>query len=393
MAIAMLNTKEAFLIAALLCFVIFLLLFSVKQDRIHGVRQLLLACVLGMAGNILYAFGREMPVFVAYEVANAVYAAASVAVLISYRQLFGARFSLPVMSCSVLLLAGTTGYFHYVVDSFDARTIAVSVFHAAIAGLIARTVLKSHDYHGRLRYPAAYVLCMCALIGGGHLYRVARHLFVAELPRSLLEPSSWNVLFLSAGAFALPCLMLGGLLIAHCRIVTTVENAANLDFLTRAWSRRAFHEHGPRILERSRYSGQALALLLIDLDNLKPTNDTFGHAAGDAALTDFVRHSRTALRPVDFLARIGGDEFALLLPETDLIAAVGVGRRLQAVIAAAQSGETLPITLSAGASLLRADDTLHTLLARADEALYAAKTSGRNRVLAEAGGRIAKLVA
>ena len=187
--------------------------------------------------------------------------------------------------------------------------------------------------------------------------------------------------------------MLGGLLLAHCRIVTSIENAANCDFLTGAWSRRAFHETGPRLMERSRYDKQPLALLLIDLDNLKPTNDTYGHAAGDTALTDFVRLSRTALRPVDFLARIGGDEFALLLPETDLIAAVAIGRRMQAVIADAQSGETLQITLSIGVAVLRADDTLHTLVKRADEALYGAKTAGRNRVVTEAGGRVARLVA
>lgn len=389
----MLNTKEAFLIASLFCFVIFLLLFSVKQDRIHGVRQLLLASVLGMAGNVLYAFGRELPVFFAYEAANTVYAAASVAVLVSYRQLFNMRSPVLLMSGSIALLMGITAYFHYVVNSFDARTMVVSGFQVGIASLIALTVLKSRDYKGRSRYPAIYVLCMCALIGGGHLARVVRHALMSDVPQSLLEPSGVNLLFLWANAFALPCLMLGGLLIAHCRIVATVENAANLDFLTGAWSRRAFHESGPRILERSRYSGQALALLLIDLDNLKPTNDTFGHAAGDAALTDFVRYSRTALRPVDFLARIGGDEFALLLPETDLIAAVAVGQRLQDVIAAAQTGETPQITLSVGASMLRADDSLHTLVARADEALYAAKAAGRNRVMAEAGGCIARLVA
>jgi diguanylate cyclase (GGDEF)-like protein len=99
------------------------------------------------------------------------------------------------------------------------------------------------------------------------------------------------------------------------------------------------------------------------------------------------------LRPVDFLARIGGDEFALLLPDTDLIAAVSVARRLQAVIADGQSGETLQITLSVGVAVLHADDTLHTLVTRADEALYAAKGAGRNRVMTEAGGRIARLVA
>ena len=389
----MLNTKEAFLIAALFCFVIFLLLFSVKQDRIHGVRQLLLASVLGMAGNILYAFGREMPVFFAYEAANAVYAAASAAILVSYRQLFGARSLALPMSGSIALLTGVTAYFHYAVDSFDARTIAVSGFQVGIAAIIALTVMKSRDYKGRSRYPAIYVLCMCALIGSGHLARVVRHALVSDVPRSLLEPTGTNLLFLWANAFALPCLMLGGLLIAHCRIVTSIENAANRDFLTGAWSRRAFHETTPKLLECSRGDGQALALLLIDLDNLKPTNDTYGHAAGDAALIDFVRLSRTALRPVDYLARIGGDEFALLLPDTDLSAAVAVGRRLQAVLAAAQSGETLQITLSVGVAVLGADDTLHTLVKRADEALYGAKTAGRNRVVTEAGGRIAKLAA
>lgn len=389
----MLNTKEVFLIAALLCFVIFLLLFSVKQERVHGVRQLLLASVLGMAGNILYAFGREMPVFFAYEVANGVYAASAAVILISYRQLFGRKVSLPMIGTSVVLLVAVTGFFHYVVNSFTARTVAVSLFHGATIGAVAWTILHSRQYQGRSRYPAMYVLGMCVLIGGGHFFRAVRQLFADDVPQSLLEPTTWNVLFLSAGAFALPCLMLGGLLIAHCKIVSTIEDAANRDFLTGAWSRRAFHESGERAVQKAKGDGKPLAVLLIDLDNLKPTNDTYGHAAGDNALISFVLQACGVLRPDDFLARIGGDEFALLLPETDLIAAVAVGRHLQADMASGQREDVIQITLSIGAAMLRPDDTLHTLVARADDALYAAKKAGRNRVVAEAGGRIAKLVA
>lgn len=382
----MLTSKEVFLIAALLCFVMFLVLFSVREYRVRGVNQLLAASLLGVAGNLLYAFGRELPPPLAYEFANGVYAAAFAAAAASYRYLFRRTSLAAYLSGAVLALIALVGLFHYAFDSFLGRTLAVSLFQAGIAAIIARTILQARPQWGPAPYPKLFVLAMCALIAGGHAFRALRQMFGAGVPQSLLETSGWNVLLLSAGAFALPVLLMGALQLAHGRIVTMVKDAVNRDFLTGAWSRRTFFEAGERELARARRAARPLAVVLIDLDNFKPINDTFGHAVGDETLVSFVSRLQEQLRPSDVLARMGGDEFAVLMPEADLPGAFAAAERLKAQLLAQRSARErkAELTFSAGIAALQASDTLASLIERADAALYEAKSKGRNQVVAEA---------
>jgi len=380
----MLGTKEAFLIAALLCFLMFLVVYSVNESRVSGVRELLLGNVFGMAAYILYAFGKELPPLFAYEVANGAYIAASAATLVGYRRLTCRAIRPPWMVALVAAVMASIALFHYVVDSFTLRTLTVSLSQAGIAAAIGMTVASTWRTWPSSRYPLLFILCMCALITGGHLFRSVTQLLDINAPSHLLEPTGWNVLILSAGAFMLPVLTLGGLLLAHRTIVSVAEDAANRDFLTGAWSRRAFFDIGQRELDRAKRSGNALALLLIDLDNFKALNDTGGHAAGDATLLRFAGASNGTLRSIDYLARLGGDEFAVLLPGTRLEGAVSAANRLLMQHPSIdQLNAPAPVTLSIGLAISRDDDTLHTLLQRADKALYAAKAQGRNRLVAD----------
>lgn len=380
----MLGTKEAFLIAALLCFVMFLVVYSVNESRVGGVRELLLGNVFGMAAYILYAFGKELPPLFAFEVANAAYISASAATLVGYRRLTGRAIHPPWIFALVAAVTASIALFHYVVDSFTLRTLVVSLSQAGIAAAIGLTVASKWRGWPSSRYPLLFIICMCAIIAGGHLFRSVAQLLDGNAPRSLLEPTGWNVLILSAGAFMLPVLTLGGLLLAHCTIVAVAEKAANHDFLTGAWSRRAFFDIGTRELERAKRSRSPLALLLIDLDNFKALNDACGHAAGDATLLRLASASAGALRSIDFLARLGGDEFAVLMPETRLDGALAAANRLlQQNPAADQLNSPVPVTLSIGLAISHDDDTLHSLMQRADKALYAAKAQGRNRLVAE----------
>ncbi|WP_158590385.1 GGDEF domain-containing protein [Noviherbaspirillum cavernae] len=350
----------------------------------NGVRPLLLSSVLGMAGNVLYAFGKELPPLIAYEGANAVYAAASAATLVGYRQLFNTRPFISLLAAAVALLTCLVAYFHYFVDSFIGRTCVASLFQVGIAAGIGCTVLQARDEGEQSRYARMFILAMCGLVAGGHLLRVVRQCIVSDAPKSLLEPSGWNVFLLSGGAFVLPVLILGGLLLAHRRLISDVQHAANHDFLTGAWSRRAFFDAGEREAVRAKRHGKRLALLLIDLDNLKPVNDTYGHAAGDEALIAFVRTAQTTLRSIDCLARLGGDEFAILMPETDLSGAVSAAERLKSRWkSAGGASQAASVTFSIGVAVLRDDDSFNTLISRADKALYEAKGEGRDRVMAQ----------
>jgi diguanylate cyclase (GGDEF)-like protein/PAS domain S-box-containing protein len=167
---------------------------------------------------------------------------------------------------------------------------------------------------------------------------------------------------------------------------------ATRDSLTGAANRRHFVELGQRERERARRSGAPLSLLLLDADHFKGINDNYGHVAGDHVLSAIVQAAQGALRAADVLGRLGGEEFAILLPETDLKGALAVAERVRAAIEQSEVQSVDPdeperrtsirITVSIGVAELSNDESLETLLKRADKALYAAKDLGRNRVRA-----------
>ena len=157
------------------------------------------------------------------------------------------------------------------------------------------------------------------------------------------------------------------------------------DYLTGLPNRRHFMEQAAIELARvSRYGG-ALSLLMVDIDNFKRVNDTYGHQTGDLVLQKLAEASKAILRDVDLIGRIGGEEFAVLLPETNGEKAKEVAERLRVAISheslILEKGVPLQFTVSMGvATIVDHATNLDTLLARADKALYNAKTTGRNKV-------------
>ncbi|NYZ15933.1 diguanylate cyclase [Azospirillum sp. RWY-5-1] len=164
-----------------------------------------------------------------------------------------------------------------------------------------------------------------------------------------------------------------------------LERLATLDVLTEVWNRRHFMELAAAEFARARRHGRLLSVFLIDLDHFKAVNDSYGHAAGDEALRTVVTCARDALRNSDLIARFGGEEFVVLLPETDLAGAAAVAERVRLAIAAKTftfGPHTLTITASIGvAEREEGEPTVERTLMRADAALYDAKLAGRNRVV------------
>lgn len=130
-------------------------------------------------------------------------------------------------------------------------------------------------------------------------------------------------------------------------------------------------------------------MLVADIDHFKAVNDTYGHDVGDMVLKEFSTRLKRNTRGIDLACRLGGEEFVIIMPDTDIARAYQVGERLRANVAADNfsiSGDrTIRVTASVGISTLeQADDTPETIFKRADTALYAAKRRGRNRVSADA---------
>lgn len=166
-----------------------------------------------------------------------------------------------------------------------------------------------------------------------------------------------------------------------------LERQARTDSLTGAANRRHFYSEAQETIALSRRYGRPLSLLMLDIDYFKAVNDSYGHGAGDLILQEMVRTCLQVLRDVDFFGRIGGEEFAVLLPETGKERALQVAERLRqtlAELAVPFRGEKLRITVSIGvATLLDTDTGIDSLMIRADRTLYRAKESGRNKVCCE----------
>ena len=168
------------------------------------------------------------------------------------------------------------------------------------------------------------------------------------------------------------------------RALRREQRMARTDDLTGAHNRRHFFELGERLFGVARRYAQPLSLVLLDIDRFKSINDNHGHEAGDAVLVHVVEVMKTHLRSVDLFARIGGEEFAVLLPQTDIESALQAAERLRQDLAQRTvdlEGTQLRVTVSAGvATLDAADRDLESLLRRADAGLYAARQSGRDRI-------------
>jgi len=179
------------------------------------------------------------------------------------------------------------------------------------------------------------------------------------------------------------------------RLRDTVENGlkmAMIDPLTGLFNRRYAVPHLSRIAARSAVNGRQFAIMVLDLDHFKRINDTYGHLAGDTVLAEVAKRIKSNTRSVDLVARIGGEEFMVVMPDTGLTCAQAAAERLRRVVG--DTGINLPdndhailVTLSIGVSIggqLQADPMpIHKLVDQADRALLGAKAVGRNQVIVD----------
>lgn len=223
-----------------------------------------------------------------------------------------------------------------------------------------------------------------ALLG---LTFAARAVFGAFAPELAARPLNEANAFNTGVAMAF---MMGGLilnmvlaLLVGARMVRRLRQRSLRDALTGLLNRRALAPLLRRQVGRLRRYGETYAVLMVDVDHFKKINDSFGHAVGDAALVDLARLMREAARDVDHIVRMGGEEFCLLLPHTDLEGALKLGSRLRELVSEADNESAcVPMTVSVGVAVAQsAEEPADAVIARADAALYRAKANGRDRVV------------
>lgn len=265
------------------------------------------------------------------------------------------------------------------IDTLAATTLVVSVVVQLGAVIVA---MRQMRVVGRYRY--AWLAISVALV----LMVQRRATDIEDLLEGNADP-----LFSDVVGLLISILMLVGVvglraLFANMRNhEKELVRLATTDALTQTHNRRHALELARREITRQRRTGRPLALLVMDLDHFKTVNDTHGHAIGDAVLVGVSAVCKEALRAMDIFGRLGGEEFVVVLPETDEAQAVVSSERLRARIAALETpapGASVHITVSIGIAISTGkvedvDATLTRLLHQADAALYAAKARGRDR--------------
>jgi diguanylate cyclase (GGDEF)-like protein len=358
-----------------------MLLFSWLQNR--NVQALALwgaAFIMGSVGVALVFARRDVPDVWSIAIANAIIAAAYGTMWSGVRSFEGHPTSVPLMlaGAAIWLLACQ-------IDSFYAAPIARASLMSAI--VIAYSALSSWElWRGRAeglmsRWPIIVLLLVHAAI---FLVRIP---LAGSVPLAMssheIRIDWWTFVVFETVFFSISIAYLfGG--ITRERIVLWHQHASLIDPLTGVSNRRAFLERGEKLLRRSRFDRRPAALLLMDLDKFKTVNDTRGHHAGDQVLIAFCGVAEAAIRPGDLFGRLGGEEFACLLPGSPLDGGLDVAERIRRNFEATSltiGGDTLSATVSIGVAI-SADQNkdLATLLMEADRALYRAKANGRNRV-------------
>jgi diguanylate cyclase (GGDEF)-like protein len=310
----------------------------------------------------------------------------------------------PVLRLTLILLAVQFGlYLAFRFGLHHAREMMVLALCLTISVQGAQSIdlLRRHVRRGMVA-PVTVALLVQVGFVGYNLFR-SGWVVVHGVPLDLKAPNPLetltSVVYLCSG------LGLGFAVfwMSSARLRLRLEHMANTDSLTGLYNRRVFRTLCEKELLRSLRSGQPFSLMMIDVDHFKRINDEFGHRAGDHALCAVADALREALRGIDEIGRWGGEEFMVLLPGAGVAAAVAAAERMRQRVEAlkifrARTGSTIRrtkterndpmmVTVSIGVATFTevadlAGDGIDELFHRADQALYEAKTEGRNRVLA-----------
>jgi len=174
-----------------------------------------------------------------------------------------------------------------------------------------------------------------------------------------------------------------GASIGNIKLFEKIQRQATTDGLTGLVNHKTFYEILEKELWRSRRYGGQISLIMVDVDNLKKINDTHGHRAGDKVIREIGRKIKECIRQIDTAARYGGDEFAVILPNTSLGDATVVAQRMVNAVASSPvtwKRDLIPLSVSVGLGQYDADSNPEDITSRSDQALYSAKKAGKNTV-------------
>lgn len=359
--------------------------------QVPGIRRWVVGRILVALGLVMLLLRLELP-FALSAIVGAMLLSGGVLVGVTGSRQFMARQPLPGWATWGFAPAYAAALYWLVVIDVDLslRTALSSVVMAVISFVNVVSLWPGPQHAVRISNRI-----MAAIFALNGLFFLSRAIYSID-PSSgtrMTEPS-WDVNLVMLEGIVVT--ILGAM--TYTTMVTEYLQAdlrrqAERDPLTGVHNRRAFDARARRAIERARRMGDRISLLYLDLDNFKSINDRFGHAAGDEVLRQVAEIVGASLRQTDLSARLGGEEFAVLLPHADSGAARVIAERIRRGMEESRfeiGGEAFQATLSIGLAVLDGSgDDLERLSLRADQALYRAKQEGRNRTVTAAAAAIA----
>jgi diguanylate cyclase (GGDEF)-like protein len=298
------------------------------------------------------------------------------------KRFYDVRVSWPATILIAALSCAGLAYFMVVQDNMPVRILIYSLGQSIPIAMTLKLVLPRRG--GRKNPGARLVGITAILILAIHAVRCGCAVLQVGGDVSMVSFDGLQAAMILVLVFLSMEWNFGFLLMAMGRLRSEVADLALLDDLTGVGNRRHLLQRLTEECARSVRSGEPFSLLAIDLDGFKGVNDTHGHAAGDACLQHFALMAQTRLRPGDMLARTGGDEFCIVLPDSTLREGAMIARRVLEVCredAQACVGEDVPVAVSIGVAQWTRDVGAFPdrLIVAADQALYVAKKDGKNR--------------
>ncbi|BCY16526.1 GGDEF domain-containing protein [Leptolinea sp. HRD-7] len=330
--------------------------------------------------QFLYIFRGILPDLVTIVLANVLLIGSYNLGYLGYCQFFNRKVNkwFVILPIAIILVV-----FSVYIDNFTVRAITLGLVSAAQYLIQFVMVLSIKENAVRRSKPIL-------LFGYGLIIVLftARAVFILSNPggiRSLLDPMWLNTLTLFASIPSILFIALGVLLLISDRLLEENRELATRDSLTHIFNRRTFSDLAVRELARAQRNNHETSLLMLDIDHFKVVNDTFGHPAGDQALIHLVKIMKETVRMQDLYGRWGGEEFVILLAETDSEEARQIAERLRQRIADSTlviNNQTIKMTVSIGIATVTGSNSprLECMLEQADKAMYDAKHAGRNCV-------------
>jgi diguanylate cyclase (GGDEF)-like protein len=392
-----LDIRTTIMIAAALALMVGLSLRYVLRDYpatlLPSIRLWILGTVLQPTAWMLYGMRDAAPDWLTMVVANTLLGLAFAKHIQAVRTFAERPINRALIYAPVAAIALLEIVFTYDAPSIRWRTVSVSAVFC-MQMLCAVTALLDWRQPQRRSYllTAAAFLMLAAVLMVRIVYEGLRQ---GTLPSAFAATPMQTAVFALA-AFFPTIATLGFVLMCSDRLHQELERQAGIDALTGISNRRTLLAQATRAIAQAHRHQHPLALLLVDADHFKRINDIYGHAAGDGALQTLVAALQYSLRGEDLLGRLGGEEFVVVLPEADQVAAHASAERLRLAVENVEFSsqhQSIPLRVSIGIALIGEGDDFASMLRRADQAMYAAKRAGRNRVAGPADAHVGSAAA